>query len=64
MRKVDRLWDWVLPGLISLSPIGAIAYFNACAEEEAPHNEPMRHARHVVAPAALRPVSVVPVARS
>jgi len=39
MRKLGRLWDWVLPGLISLSPSGAIAYYEAVAEKEASRNE-------------------------
>jgi hypothetical protein len=30
------LWEWLLPGLICLSPMGAIAYYCASAGEEAP----------------------------
>ena len=34
MRRSDRKWDWLLLGLIHMSPMGAIAYYNARAEEE------------------------------
>ena len=34
MHKSDRKWDWLLLGLIHMSPMGAIAYYNARAEEE------------------------------
>lgn len=37
MSEQGRLWDWLLPGLICLSPMGAIAYYNAAADEEALH---------------------------
>jgi hypothetical protein len=39
MRKLGRLWDWVLPGLISLSPSGAIAYYEAVVEKEVSRHE-------------------------
>jgi hypothetical protein len=39
MSKLGRLWDWLLPGLISLSQMGAFAYYIASAEEEAPRYE-------------------------
>src|SRR3989442_2353823 len=38
MSKLGRLWDWLLPGLICLCPIGAIAYCSAGAEKEAPRD--------------------------
>ena len=34
MRKSRRNWDWLLLGLIGMCPMGAIAYYNARAEEE------------------------------
>lgn len=34
MSKWDWRWDWLLRGLIFLSPMGALAYYTAGAEEE------------------------------
>lgn len=34
MRKSRRNLDWLLLGLIGMCPMGAIAYYNARAEEE------------------------------
>lgn len=34
MSKVGRFWDWLLPGLICLSPMASIAYYSAVAEIE------------------------------
>jgi hypothetical protein len=39
MSKLGRLWDWLLPGLISLSQMGAFAYYAAAAEEDPPRYE-------------------------
>ena len=36
MSAQRRLWEWLLPGLICLSPTGAIAYHSAGAGQEAP----------------------------
>jgi hypothetical protein len=36
MSAQRRLWEWLLPGLICLSPMGAIAYYNADARQAAP----------------------------
>ena len=36
MSKFGRMWDWLLPGLIALSQMGAFAYYIARAEEELP----------------------------
>lgn len=38
MNKLGELWDWLLPGLMSLCPEGA-AYYNAVAEQEASREE-------------------------
>ena len=49
MRKSDRKWDWLLLGLISMSPMGAIAYYNARAEEEQPeYLAPARAPHHAL----------------
>lgn len=63
MRKSGRNWDWVLLGLIGMCPMGAIAYYNARAEEEekeeqndhlAPARAPHRAFPHsVVGPAVV-----------
>ena len=37
MSEEGRLWDWLLPGLICLCPMGALAHYNAAADEEALH---------------------------
>ena len=34
MSKLGHLWDWLLLELICLSPMGAIAYYNACVEKD------------------------------
>jgi hypothetical protein len=65
MSKLGRFWDWFLPGLICLSPMGAIAYYNAGleAEEEAPHYESKRAGRRALVSDAPRRTAVVPLAR-
>jgi hypothetical protein len=40
MSKWDRRWDWILRGLICLSPMGALAYYTAGAEEQPPGESP------------------------
>jgi hypothetical protein len=63
MNRLVRLWDWLLPGLISLSPIGAIAYYNAGAAEEAAQPGVERAAsRSFVSNARMGP-AVIPLAR-
>jgi hypothetical protein len=62
MSKLGRLWDWLLPGLIRLCPMGA-AYYNAGAEEEAPHYELKRAGRRRRVLDAHRAAAVVPFAR-
>ncbi len=49
MRKSERKWDWLLVGLINMCPMGAIAYYEARAEEEQhEHLAPARARRHAV----------------
>jgi hypothetical protein len=40
MSNLRWFWGWLLPGLVCLSPMGALAYWNAGADEEASHGEP------------------------
>jgi len=63
MQKLERVWDWLLPGLISLSPMGAIAYYNAVAEEEAPQPEPAGVGRRALLSDELRGPVLIPLAR-
>jgi hypothetical protein len=62
MRELDRLWDWVLPGLISLSPSGAIAYYEAVADNDAAFQNSERAEGRAAAPNMLIAVPVVPFA--
>jgi hypothetical protein len=62
MRELDRLWDWVLPGLISLSPSGAIAYYEAVADNDAAFQNSEREEGRAAAPNRLIAVPVVPFA--
>jgi len=49
MRESDRKWDWLLFGLICMSPMGAIAYYNARADEEQhQHPAPAPAPRHAL----------------
>ncbi len=49
MGKSDRKWDWLLLGLVCMSPMGAIAYYNARAEEEQhEHLAPARAPHHAL----------------
>ncbi|HEV2034354.1 MAG TPA: hypothetical protein VGU71_09165 [Candidatus Dormibacteraeota bacterium] len=63
MSKLGRLWNWLLPGLIYLSPIGAIAYDNAATENEAPDYESKRAGRRALVSDAPRRGAVIPLAR-
>ena len=63
MSRLGRLWDWLLPGLISLSPMGAIAYYNAAAAEEAAqHDLALRPPRALVFNPRMGPAAI-PLAR-
>lgn len=49
MRKSGRNLDWLLLGLIGMCPMGAIAYYNARAEEEErEHVAPTRAPHHAL----------------
>jgi hypothetical protein len=61
MSKLGRLWDWLLPGLISLSPMGAIAYYNSGYETEARDSASAGPRRRAQVRASRRPVVVHPV---
>ena len=63
MRKSDRKWDWLLLGLVCMSPMGAIAYYNARAEDEQhEHLAPARAPRHAVISETTPGPVVVPLA--
>ena len=63
MSKLGRFWDWLLPGLICLCPMGALAYYNACAENEAPQNDSTSTGRLHLAPHQLMGAAAIPLAR-
>ena len=48
MSKLGRMWDWLLPGLISLSQMGAFAYYIAGDEIDMPRYEPKRVERRAL----------------
>ena len=62
MSKLGRFWDWFLPGLISLCPMGAIAQCNTGAEDVTLHHESPRLERPV-SDATPRGSVVIPLAR-
>lgn len=45
MSKLGRFWDSVLPGLIALEPMGALAYYQAVAAIEPSQTESPRTRR-------------------
>jgi hypothetical protein len=57
MSELGRLWDWLLPGLIAMSPMGSIAYYNARAENEAADDE-VPAVRRLVPDARRRPGTI------
>jgi hypothetical protein len=63
MSKLDRLWDWLLPGLISLSPMGAIAYHTAAAESETLRYTPTRVGRRAPIAGGRMGAAVTPLGR-
>jgi hypothetical protein len=63
MRKLGRWWVWLLPGLICLCPMGAMAYYNAFLEDEAPHFESKRAGRRALVSQSHRRTAVIPFAR-
>ncbi len=62
MRKLDRVWDWLLPGLIALSPMGAIAYYDLVAEKGQRY-ESTRVVRRPTASDPERGAAVITIAR-
>jgi len=62
MRKLGRWWDWLLPGLICLCPMGAMAYYNTTAETEAAHADSERAGRRSLV-SSLMGAAIIPVAR-
>ncbi len=49
MRRSERKWDWRLLGLINMCPMGAIAYYQARADEEQhEHLAPARATHHAL----------------
>jgi hypothetical protein len=63
MTKLSGIWNWLLPGLICLDPIGAIAYYSAGAETESPRPESARARRRASVPDAVRSAAIIPLAR-
>jgi hypothetical protein len=63
MSKVARFWDWLLPSLICLCPMGAVAYYSANAENEVTRQESARTGRGGVVSHPLVGAVVIPIAR-
>jgi hypothetical protein len=63
MSKLGRLLDLLLPELICLDPMGAIAYYNSESENEAEHPEPAAARQRAHFPDAIRGPVVVQVAQ-
>ena len=63
MSKLGRIWNWLLPGLMCLDPVGAIAYYSAGAETDSPRSESARARRRASMPDAVRKAAIIPLAR-
>jgi hypothetical protein len=63
MGKLGRWWDWLLPELICLCPMGAMTYYNATAETEAAHPDSERAGRRSLVSNSLMRGAITPVAR-
>lgn len=63
MSKLGRLWDRLLPALICLCPMGAMAYYNAGLEDVVPHQDSARTGRRDVVSHSLIGAAIIPVAR-
>ena len=63
MSKLSLFWDWLLPGLICLYPMGAMAYYNATAETEAAHPHSERAGRRRVISTSVMDAAIIPVTR-
>jgi hypothetical protein len=63
MSKLRRLLDWLMPGLIYLSPMGALAYYTAGAEQEPSQHELPRVEERALVFDALTGPRVISLAR-
>ena len=63
MSKLSLFWDWLLPGLICLCPMGALAYYNATAETEAAQPESERAGGRSLVSNSVMGAALIPVAR-
>lgn len=63
MSKVGRFWDWLLPGLICLSPMGSIAHYLEVAEIEMSHRQDASAPVRVVGSEPRRGAAAIPIAR-
>ena len=63
MDKRRRYWNWFLPGLICLCPMGALAYYNAGPEHEVLHFESKRAGRRAQVSESHSRTAVIPFAR-
>jgi hypothetical protein len=63
MRKRGSFWDWFLPELICLCPMGAMAYYNATAETKAAHADSERAGRRSLVSNSLMRAAIIPAAR-
>jgi hypothetical protein len=64
MRKPGWLWEGLLPALICLCPMGAVAYYTATAEHEVPDQDPASTKRNDLASRPPTGLAAVSIARS
>jgi hypothetical protein len=62
MRKLSRWLDRLLPELICLCPMGAMAYYNVSAETEAAHPDSERAGRRSVVSNSPMGTAIIPIA--
>jgi hypothetical protein len=43
MRRLSQLWEWLVPGLIYLDPMGAMAFYQAIDVAPHPRAPAQRH---------------------
>jgi hypothetical protein len=63
MSKLSLFWDWLLPGLICLCPMGALAYYSATTETEAAPPESERAGGRGLVSNSVTGAALIPVAR-
>jgi hypothetical protein len=63
MNKLSRLWDWLLPALICLCPMGAMAYYNSADETETAHPDSERAGRLGLVSGSPMGAGIIRVAR-